>query len=366
MEIHDQRVPPIRPSIAQREMRPVTQPPRRPITLKELAALLELSPATVSRVINGQADKYRIAADTRKRVLAVAAEHGYAANSVARSLRERRTYTIGVIVPEISEGYSTAVLAGIEDELLQAGFFYFVVSHRHRPELLAGYPRMLLARSVEGIIAVDTPLAEPLPVPLVAVSGHNHRPGVINIELDHDLAARLALQHLHSLGHRRIAFIKGQPVSSDTELRWQAIVESARALGLTIDPRLVVQLEKPDPGPEPGAEATRQLLARNLSFTALFAFNDVTAIGAVLALRAAGLRIPADVSVLGFDDIFAAATHNPPLTTIRQPLRAMGQAAAATLLSLIRGSLAPSQPANLTVHPELVLRNSTAPPPSQS
>lgn len=351
----------------------MTKPPPRPITLKELAALLELSPATVSRVINGQAEKYRIAAPTRKRVLAAAAEHGYTANSVARSLRERRTYTVGVIVPEISEGYSTAVLAGIEDELLQAGFFYFVVSHRHRAELLDGYPRMLVTRAVEGIIAVDTPIAQPLPVPLVAVSGHERRPGVITIELDHDHAARLALQHLHGLGHRRIAFIKGQPVSSDTELRWQAIVENARTLDLTIDPQLVVQLEKPDPGPEPGAEATRQLLASQFlasqapgtaPFTALFAFNDVTAIGAVLALRAAGLRVPADVSVLGFDDIFAAATHNPPLTTIRQPLRAMGQAAAATLLGLIRGNPAPPQPTALTVHPELVVRDSTAPPPS--
>ncbi len=356
----------VRSSPAHREIRPVTKSPRRPITLKELAALLELSPATVSRVVNGQAEKYRIAVATRKRVLAAAAEHGYTANSVARSLRERRTYTIGVIVPEISEGYSTAVLAGIEDELLQAGFFYFVVSHRHRPELLEGYPRMLVTRSVEGIIAVDTPLADPLPVPLVAVSGHARREGVINIELDHDHAARLALAHLHSLGHRRIAFIKGQAFSSDSELRWQAIVENARALSLAIDPRLVVQLDQPDPGPEPGAEATRQLLARHLPFTALFAFNDVTAIGAVLALRAAGLRIPADISVLGFDDIFAAATHNPPLTTIRQPLRAMGQAAAATLLGLIRGSLAHPHPAALTVHPELVLRDSTAPAPPQS
>lgn len=342
----------------------MTSAAKKPITLKELALLLELSPATVSRIVNGQAEKYRIASDTTKRVLEAAELHGYTANSVARSLREKRTYTVGVIVPEISEGYSTAVLGGIEDELLKDGFFYFVVSHRHRAELLEGYPRMLLARSVEGIIAIDTPLDEPLPVPLVSVSGHHHRNGVINIELDHDLAAQLALSHLKTLGHRRIAFIKGQVFSSDTELRWQAIVTVAKTLNIEIDPRLVVQLERPEPGPCPGEEVTKQLIQSGARFTAIFAFNDVTAMGAILALREAGVRVPKDVSVLGFDDVLAASTNNPPLTTIHQPLRAMGQAAAGTLLGLIRDDLPQPRPAAITVHPRLVVRKSTghAPP----
>ena len=127
----------------------------KPITLKEFAAILELSQSTVSRIINGAGGAHRIAEETQQRVLHAAALYGYTANSVARSLRQKRSYTIGVIVPEISDGYSTAVLSGIEDELLKDGFFYFVVSHRHRAELLEGYPRMMLARSVEGIIAVD-------------------------------------------------------------------------------------------------------------------------------------------------------------------------------------------------------------------
>jgi len=127
----------------------------------------------------------------------LAALHGYKANSVARSLRQKRTYTIGVIVPEISEGYSTAVLSGIEDELLKDGFFYFVVSHRHRADLLEGYPHMMLARSVEGIIAVDSPMESELPIPVVSVSGHQRHEGVINIERNHDAAAHLALSHLH-------------------------------------------------------------------------------------------------------------------------------------------------------------------------
>ena len=337
----------------------MTKNPLKPITLKELAASLDLSQSTVSRIVNGAAAAHRIAKETQERVLHAAALYGYCANTVARSLRQKRTYTIGVIIPEISEGYSTGVLSGIEDELLKDGFFYFVVSHRHRADLLEGYPRMMLARSVEGIIAVDTPLEQELPVPLVAVSGHRRRPGVINIELDHEKAAHLALEHLQGLGHKRIAFIKGQAFSSDTKQRWQAILDVAKALKITIDAQLVAQLEDPEPGPRPGLEVTRKILKTGRPFTAIFAFNDVTAIGAVLALREAGLHVPGDVSVLGFDDVLIASTNNPPLTTIHQPLRAMGQAAATTLLGLIRDELPHPHPAVITVYPKLVIREST-------
>ena len=333
--------------------------PIKPITLKELAAMLELSQSTVSRIINGEATAHRIAEETQQRVLHAAALNGYVANTMARGLRQKRTYTIGVIVPEISEGYSTTVISGIEDELLKDGFFYFVVSHRHRPDLLEGYPRMMLARSVEGIIAVDSPVSEDLPVPLVSISGHERREGAINIELDHDQAANLALSHLKSLGHKQIAFIKGQAFSSDTVLRWQAIVQAARDLNIEIDDRLVVQLQSPEPGPAPGQEVTRHLLQGGQPFTAIFAFNDVTAIGAISALREAGLRVPKDISVLGFDDIMAASMHHPPLTTIHQPLRSMGQVAASTLLSLIRNEIRHPQPEAITVYPRLVVRKST-------
>jgi len=337
----------------------VTKVTHKPITLKELSAILELSQSTVSRIVNGAAAAHRIAKETQERVLHAAALHGYSANSVAKSLRQKRTFTIGVMVPEISEGYSAAVLGGIEDELLKDGYFYFVVSHRHRAKLLEGYPRMMLTRSVEGIIAVDTPIEEELPIPVVAVSGHKRRHGVINIELDHDKAAHLALSHLKSLGHKRIAFIKGQVFSSDTEQRWRAIVDGAKTLGIAVDPHLVVQLQGPEPGPGPGLEVTRQLLQTKRPFTAIFAFNDVTAIGAIMALREVGMRVPRDVSVLGFDDVLIAATNNPPLTTINQPLRAMGQAAATTLLGLIRDEIPHPHPPAITVYPRLVVRKST-------
>jgi LacI family transcriptional regulator len=162
------------------------------------------------------------------------------------------------------------------------------------------------------------------------------------------------------LGHKRIAFIKGQVQSSDTRRRWQAIVTEARALNITVDPQLVVQLQSLEPGPGPGFEITRQLLQAGRPFTAIFAFNDLTAIGAILALREAALRVPKDVSVVGFDDVLAATTNNPPLTTIHQPLRSMGQTAATTLLGIIRDAIPRPHPATITVYPELMVRKSTA------
>ena len=338
-------------------------------SLKDLASHLGLSQTTVSRVINHSGDAHRISAATQKRVLDAAAEMNYKASPLARGLRSRRSQTIGVMVPEISGGYSAAVLSGIEDVLLLSGFFYFVVSHHHRAELLRDYPALLLSRAVEGIIAVDSALDLDLPVPIVAVSGHLRIPSILNIELDHNLAARYALEHLQRLGHRRIAFIKGQSFSSDTEIRWQAIVKVAAELHLAIDPRLVVALEGDDPTPEPGRVAAHRALAAGAPFTAIFAFNDLSAMGAIVALREAGIDVPTQCSVLGFDDVVGAATNNPPLTTVRQPLQEMGRAAATALLQRIRHPKAAEPPTHangsILVLPTFVERKSTARVPNE-
>lgn len=332
----------------------------QPPSLKALADYLDLSPATVSLVINRSPAASSIPHVTKERILAAARKLNYRPNLVARSLRKQRSFTIGVLVPEVSEGYEALVMSGIEDHLLQAGYFYFVGSHRHRADLIEEYPRLLLERSVEGLIAVDTPVRRSLPVPVVAVSGHRHISGVTNIVLNHGRAACLALEHLHELGHRQIAYIKGQAFSSDTESRWAAIVRAARKFRLPVNSHLTVQLEGDSPGPQLGYDVTQRLLSRGESFTALFAFNDVSAIGAIRALRERGLRVPEDVSVIGFDDIQSAAFQNPGLTTIRQPLRKMGERAAETVLKRI------VSPRNfhlkvITVEPELIVRGSTGP-----
>jgi len=331
----------------------------KPVSLKELAEHLGLSPATVSLVINRSPVADTIPQETKDRVLAAASKFKYRPNFFARSLRAQRSFTIGVIVPEVSDGYSASVMSGVEDHLLQEGYFYFVVSHRHRADLIDEYPRLFLERSVDGLIAVDTPWTLSLSVPVVTVSGHNQVKGVTNIVLDHVRAAEVALKHLAQFGHRHIAFIKGQEFSSDTEVRWANIEKAARQLGLPISAGLISQLEGDSPSPELGYEATRKLLASHRPFTALFAFNDISAMGAIRALREAKLRVPDDVSVVGFDDIQSAAYQNPALTTVRQPLREMGRIAAETLLRRIRQSGADAQGGEIMVEPKLMIRETT-------
>jgi LacI family transcriptional regulator len=213
---------------------------------------------------------------------------------------------------------------------------------------------------VDGLIAVDTPWHLNLPVPVVTVSGHNGVKGVTNIALNHQRAAEVALKHLFHLGHRQIAFIKGQEFSSDTEVRWSNIERVARQLGLKIHPRLVAQLEGDSPSPQLGYMATKVLLASGEAFTALFAFNDISAMGAIRALREAGRQVPEDVSVVGFDDIQSAAFQNPGLTTVRQPLREMGRAAAEILLKRINRPGSELHDKHI-VEPELIIRETTGP-----
>jgi LacI family transcriptional regulator len=336
------------------------KPPAASVSLKTLAAQLQLSPATVSLVINRSAAAKSIPQRTQERIRAMARELNYRPNFMARSLRAQRSFTIGVVVPEISEGYAALVMSGIEGYLSQEGYFYFVVSHRHRDDLIEEYPRLLQERAVEGLIAVDTACQEGVPIPVVAVSGHRETPGVTNIVLNHDRAARLALEHLAKLGHEKIAFIKGQAFSSDTEIRWDAVRRTAESMRLTVNTQLVGQLEGESSSPQLGYEVTRKFLATNNGFTALFAFNDISAIGAIHALREAGRRVPEDVSVVGFDDIQSAAFQNPALTTVRQPLREMGVMAAKTLLRRIGAPAKSPYPRTITIEPELIVRASTA------
>jgi LacI family transcriptional regulator len=263
-------------------------------------------------------------------------------------------------VPELGEGYHTQVLSGVGDQLVQEGYFYFTAHHRHKPELVEQYARLLVGRGAEGLIFVDTAIQHNFPVPAVAVAAHRHIDGVTNVMLDQAKAAELALGHLYKLGHRSIAFMRGQPFSSDSEDRWRSIENAAKKLGLVIDRALVVQLDRDLTSPELGYPVVEQLLAAGKRFTALFSFNDVAAIGAIRALRDAKLRVPEDVSVMGFDDIRAAAFITPSLTTIRQPLEDMGRMAARIVLSRIRNQQEYGD--QVAVEPALMARESTREP----
>ncbi len=330
------------------------------VSLKQLAAHLNLSTTTLSLVLNDAPTAVSIPKETKDRIFSAARELNYRPNYLARSLRVQRTHTFGVIVPELSDGYSSMVLNGVEAVLSKQGYFYLTASHLHREDLLVELPRMLAERQVEGVIAVDTPIRYQPNLPTVNVSGHEDVPGVTNVILNHQHAAELGVGHLYNLGHRRIAVIKGQAFSSDTDVRVETIGEAARKRNIPIDPKLCVQLQGDSPSPEVGYSAMKSLLATGEKFTAVFAFNDISAIGAIRALEEMGLRVPADVSVLGFDDIYAAAFHNPALTTIRQPLFEMGSLAARTLLERLAAASNSDIPEVLSVEPTLVVRNSTA------
>ena len=337
----------------------------RPISLKGLAEYLGLSPATVSLVVNDAPGARTIAPKTRERVLAAAQKLNYRPNFLARSLRTRQTFTIGVIVPEFSEGYFTMVMNGVEEHLLQAGYLHFVVSHQGRGDLLEGYPRMLTERAVDGFILVNTMLQESVNVPVVSISGHKKMRGVTNVMLDHDHSAALALQHLYDLGHREIAFMKGQPHALDSESRWQSVRQIAERIGIRMRPELCVHIRNNSWSPELGYPVVRDLLATGHHFTAIFCFNDTAAIGAVRAIEDAGLNCSRDISVIGFDDIIVAEYFNPRLTTVRQPLHKMGLTAAQLLVQRIQSPDGP-YPQEVWFEPELIVRESTTGVPHTS
>src|ERR1700674_673197 len=341
-------------SISKKKARPERE---RKATLKTIARHLSLTAGTVSAALNDSPAARSIPEHTKQRILAAAKELNYRPNYFARSLRLQRTYTIGVIAEEIGDAYGALVISGIEEYLRKHNFFFLTVIHRHDPKLLQTYSQMLLARGVEGFITLDTSIKEKLALPTVAVSGHGRVDGVTNITLNHHLAARLALSHLSNLGHKRIAFLKGSVVSSDAADRWKAICDVADQLGIEIDPQLVVQIDRTDSTPALGYPFAKQLLERGKPFTALLAYNDISAIGAIWAFQEAGLRVPADVSVVGFDDIPSAAFNSPSLTTVRQPLQRMGQIAAKTVIDQIEGTA--EYVAEIAIEPEFVVRAST-------
>jgi LacI family transcriptional regulator len=247
---------------------------------------------------------------------------------------------------------------------MDSGYFYFTAHHRRKKHLIEEYTHMLLGRGVEGLIAIDTPLHHPFPVPAVAVAGHRPVEGVTNVVLDHRLAAKLILDHLQSLGHNQIVFVRGQTFSADAEERWRYLMEVARQKRIPVKPKLVIQLAGDVHSPKLGYPVIQQLLARQAHFTAVVAFNDMSAIGIIRALQDLKMKVPDDVSVIGFDDIEAAAFTVPRLTTVRQPLAEMGRIAAQCVLNRLHRT--EKFRTEITVEPSFVVRESTQAIPQKS
>ncbi|HET7105156.1 MAG TPA: LacI family DNA-binding transcriptional regulator [Terracidiphilus sp.] len=334
--------------------------PGQPISLRTLGEYLNLSPATISLVLNNAPGVRSIPQETRDRVLEAAAKFDYRPSFYARSLRKKQTFTVGVLAPELGDNYATQVMVGVEEFLMEEGYFYLTASHRRKADLIEEYPRLLMDRSVEGFILIDTILEKSLQLPVVAVAGHHNFEGVTNVALDQRRAAELALRHLYQLGHRRIAFMRGGSWSSDADDRWECLMAVAREMKIAVPEELTIQLQFGASTPELGYEPANELLLRGSDFTAMVCYNDISAIGAIRAIMDHNMTVPGDISVVGFDDIQSAAFHNPSLTTIRQPLNQMGKVAARILLQRIRGQA--TFPDVVPIHPELMIRESTAPP----
>jgi LacI family transcriptional regulator len=325
------------------------------VTLEMVAAHAGVSPSTVSRILNGTAV---VSPQKRESVDRAIAELGFVPNPVARGLAGGRTSSIGVVTQAIDSPFYGVALRGIEDELDKAGFSPLFVSGHWNADEEASCIEMLRARRVDGIIVLTGRLpdaalracAKSLPV---VVTGRSLKaPGLFSLKFDNAGGARMATEHLLQLGHRRIAFIAGpaaHPDAAERERGYRAALESA---GVALDPGLVAGGQFHE---ESGYVAIEHLLDSRQRFTAVFAANDQMAFGAALALHKRGLRVPGDVSLVGFDDLASAVYAIPPLSTVHQPGYELGRLAATAMMQLLAGE----RPAVEMLAPRFIVREST-------
>jgi LacI family transcriptional regulator len=310
---------------------------------------------------------------TKKRIIHVAEGLGYQPNPFAQALRSRNSHTIGVMVPDIADPYCTQILKGIENSFSRFNYLPFLVDIQNDGLRFKKYLNVLLARRVEGLIILANSLSfeaellstlENHKIPSVILGREPGTDALSWVTTDNEAGTRQALEHIHGLGHRKIAFIRGPKMIIDSHHQWTAISSFAAASGLELDPRLIVTLNDPFSSYEGGYERTKELLAFKVPFTALVAFDDMTAFGAIRALISAGLRVPQDCSVIGFDDVPAAAFYNPALTSVREHMETLATSGAEILLEAMRAhrNNKAISPVHRKVKPELIVRESTSAP----
>jgi len=343
------------------------------VGIRDVAKESGFSSSTVSIVLNNAHLARYIPPATKKKIENAAKRLGYRPNLVARSLRNRRSHTVGVMVVDLTDPYCTQILRGIENALYQSNFLGILTDIHNQRGRFERYLEMVLDRRIEGLIVVANWLfldidliadLEKSSVPTTLVGTELGRGAVNSVIVDNELGGNMAIEHLYSLGHRKIAFIRGPKRLSDSVPRWKGVRAFAQAKGLELDSRLIVDLpESRDAisGFEAGCQLTDELLKRHRAFTAIMAFDDLTALGVIRALTRAGIRVPDQCSVIGFDDVAPAALASPALTTIRQPMENMGTMAVNLVLEEIN-SVSEKRGAgavNRRVAPELVVREST-------
>jgi LacI family transcriptional regulator len=344
------------------------------VTIRDVAGKSGFSVTTVSMVLNDGPAAKRISDRTRSHIWKVAERLGYRPNLFARSLRSQRSHTIGVVVFDITDAYCTQILRGIENYLRPSGYFPITTDLQNDKSQFKRCVDLLLGRRVEAIIAIANPvyldtgllaeLAE-RSIPAVVIGREMQKGPVSSIVVDNESGTRQVIQHLYELGHSKIAFIKGPKILVDSQQRWRGIEGFARDVGLQIDPDLVLEIKGRNTTYVEGCALTEELLRRRPKFTALVAFDDLTACAAIGALSKAGRWVPRECSVVGFDDLPGSAYYNPPLTTVQQQLEMQGSLGAEIVEELIRASVEkrPVAAKHRKVSPKLIIRDSTCPAP---
>jgi len=343
------------------------------VTMRDVANASGFSPATVSIVLNNAPLARYIAPATKKKIEDSARKLGYRPNVMARFLRSKRTHSVGVIFFDVTDPFCTPILRGIENSLFQGSYVPILADAHNQRNRFERYLELLLERHVEALVVVANWLFVDIHlladfskrnIPAATIGWELPGDTVSSVMVDNETGGRLAMEHLHKLGHRKIAYIRGPKTLIDSAPRWKGIQKFAHTAGLVIDSDLTMQLPEafdPNSGFEGGFRLTEELLQRRKKFTALLAFDDLTAFGAIRALNKAGIRVPEQCSVIGFDDVALSALAAPSLTTVRQPLEVMGNLA----VNIIMEGIAAAQEkrewkiTHQRVAPELMIREST-------
>jgi DNA-binding LacI/PurR family transcriptional regulator len=333
-----------------------------PISIKDIAKAADVSHSTVSRALN---DSSLVKAETKARIQRLAQKMGYSPDAIARSLVTQRTLTVGVVATTITDPFVAEVVQGVEDAAQESGYSVLLTSSASEPERELAAVEMLRAKRVDSVIVTSSRIGalylehlESIGVPVVLVNNHNEQSGryTFSVSVDNRHGGHLATVHLIERGHRRIGYVSGPADHSDDLERLTGYRQALDEAGISFDPAMII----PGNGRLDGGEqALPQLTSLAEGPTAIFCYNDMTAVGLLSAARQVGLSVPEDLAVVGFDDIPMAAHVYPPLTTIAQPQRDMGRQAIKMALALMAADDSATSFSDVTVKGKLVVRESS-------
>lgn len=336
------------------------------VTLRDVAELAKVHTSTASRALN-ERTRDLVNDATVRRVIQAAEHLGYQPNALAQGLRSNRTNSVGMVIPDIRNPVFPPIIRGVEDRLSEAGMTLLIASTYNDPDKERDILDVMVGRRVDGLIVGTARRSDPALEqyvrsgnPVVLINRVVDEPVVPSVAADDHIGVGLALKHLHALGHRRVAHVAGNVIASTGLERYQNFVNWSEVLGLDVDPDLVVHarwFNQPD-----GAAAFRVLLDRGTRFTAVLAANDLVALGIYDVCAERGIRVPEDLSVIGFNDIPFADRFAPPLTSVRIPQADIGRRAAELVLAAVEDPGTATM--SIRLAPELMVRGSTAPPPA--